>query len=180
MKTPLIAIASILTLSAGLAACGDKTAAPGAEKAKGAEAAATASNLSFDAQGVPIRKPGLWETVHVAGDHLGEEPIRQCLGDLDEEDRQQLFGESEHCKTTIDRARGGLRVHAVCSQAGVNTDSTMTLSGSDTEHTMALEVKIDNTADSAPASTIKTVTKSRWVGACPAGMQPGDLVQDGE
>lgn len=180
MKTSLIAIASILTLSAGLSACGDKAAAPAADKAEAAEAAATASNLSFDPKGMPIFKAGLWESTHLEGEEKGES-TRMCVGpELDAETREQLFGEQPGCTKSVDRARGGLKVSAVCAQGGVNTKMNITMVGSQTEQLMTMDMAIDNTADAEPASTHKMVLKSRWVGACPAGMQPGDLVQDGE
>ncbi|WP_292092797.1 DUF3617 family protein [Brevundimonas sp.] len=177
MKIPsLITLASVLALSA----CGDQTAAPGADKAEAGETASTASNLSFDPAGMPIFKAGLWESTHVEGDEKGESN-RMCVGpELDAETREQLFGEQPGCTKSVDRARGGLKVSGVCVQSGVHTKTNITMVGSQTEQIMTLEMAIDNTADAEPASTHKMAIKSRWVGPCPVGMQPGDLVQDGE
>jgi len=177
MKTRfLITLASVLALSA----CGDKAAAPGVEKAEAGEAAATSSNLSFDPNGMPIFKAGLWESTHLEGDEKGESN-RMCVGpELDAETREQLFGEKPGCTKTVDRARGGLKISAVCAQSGVSTKMNVTMVGSQTEQLMTMEMAIDNTADAEPASVHKMVMKSRWVGPCPAGMRPGDLVQDGE
>lgn len=181
MKThSLIALASVLALSAGLSACGDKAAAPAADKAQGGDAAATASNLSFDPSGMPIFKAGLWESTHVEGDQKGESN-RMCVGpELDAETREQLFGEQPGCTKSVDRARGGIKVSAVCARDGMNTKMNITLVGSQTEQLMTMDMTLDTAGDAAAASTHKMVVKSRWVGPCPAGMQPGDLVQDGE
>lgn len=182
MKThSLIALASVLALSAGLAACGDKTAQPGDEKAaaKG-EAAGEASNLSFDASGMPLFKAGLWESRSV-GDGEDNEVTRTCVSaELDAETRQQLFGESEGCTKKIDRTRGGLRITGVCEQYDVRTDMTITMVGNQTQRTMTLEMKVDNLRDPEPATGHKMTVVGKYVGPCPAGMQPGEEMDSGE
>lgn len=181
MKThSLIAFASVLVLGAGLAACGDKTAQPGDKAAAKGEAAGEASNLAFDAGGMPIFKAGLWESRSVGGDDDGE-VTRTCVGpELQAETREQLFGESEGCTKNIDRARGGIRVTGVCEQAGVKINTVLTMVGSQTKRTMTLEMGVDNTADAEPGSVHKMVVESKYVGPCPAGMQPGDEMDSGE
>lgn len=182
MKThSLIAFASVLALGAGLAACGDKTAQPGDDKAAAnGEAAGEASNLSFDASGMPLFKAGLWESRSVGGAD-DSEVTRTCVGpELDAETREQIFGESEDCTKNIERARGGVRVTGVCDQAGVKINTVVTMVGNQTERTLSLEMGVDNTADSEGASTHKMVVNSKYVGPCPAGMQPGDEMDSGE
>jgi len=183
MKTnSLIAFASVLALGAGLAACGDKTAQPGEEKAAAAgEAGAESSNLSFDASGMPLFKAGLWESRGVGFGGEDDEVNRTCVGpELDAETREQIFGESEGCTKTVDRARGGLRVTGVCEQADVRTDMTLTMVGTQTQRTFNMEMKVDNLRDPDPAVTHKMTVVGKYVGPCPAGMQPGDEMDNGE
>lgn len=181
MKTQsLIVLASALALSAGLAACGDKTAAPGEQNAA-AKGDTPASNLSFDASGMPLFKAGLWESRTVEGGEEGEGVTRTCVGpELDAETRQQLFDDQPGCTKSIERANGGLRVKAVCEQSVVKTEMTVVMTGNQTQRTVALDVKVDDTSDPEPASVDRMVAEAKYVGACPAGMQPGDEMDSGE
>lgn len=163
MKTrSLISLAMVLALSAGLSAYGQPLA----------QNAARASNLTFDAQGVPIFRPGLWEVVDEDGD--GQ---KVCLGaGLTYELREQLFTRREECTHNIDRSGGALRVSGTCAKDGMQIDADATIIGDQTRHVITLKVGFVRAGQAPIGHTM--VMQSRWLSACPAGMQQGDILQE--
>lgn len=166
MKTHyLITLATVLALSAGLSAHDKSAAQPPAQSPR-------ASNLTFDAQGVPVFRPGLWEVVDEDGD--GQ---KVCLGaGLTDELREQLFTRREECTHNVDRSGGALRVSGMCARDGMQISADATIVGDQTQHVITLQVGF---ARPGQAPTGHTMTmRSRWLSACPAGMQQGDILQE--
>lgn len=162
---PLITLATVLALSAGLSA-GNETIA------QTARPALPPSNLTYDAQGLPVFKPGLWDAVDEDGDST-----KICLGaGLTDELREQLFTKREECTQNIDRSGGALRVTGMCTKDGMQISGNATIVGDQTQHVITLEVGFTR-AGSAPISHAMTM-RSRWIAACPAGMQQGDILQE--
>ncbi|MGA0606136.1 DUF3617 domain-containing protein [Phenylobacterium sp. VNQ135] len=171
-------LARLLVLAAplALAACNAK---PEAETAAASDAAAKASapaeRLTLGADGLPRFREGLWEVTKIDG---GEREVtKRCTGaEVNQEMREMLTRETPDCKT--DRSSGplGIRVHAVCDQGkGLKTETTMTMSGSSTSWSSTLGLYVvtpDGRRDGG-----EMTMKARWIGACPAGVKPGEDVE---
>ena len=164
------ALVSILALT--LAACGEKPAGP----AKAAEAAQEGSSLTFDAAGLPTFKPGLWDVTQRDSD--GEvEHTQQCMGaEATQEVRDFVTRETEGCTKQVNRSGGALVVSGVCTQADVRTDMRVALKGSDTRSEMSIRMTVQNLRTKEAPTTMEMTATGRWVGACPAGVEPGEEV----
>lgn len=161
-----------------LAACGQAGDAKTPAAADIGQAVDTAANtLSLDARGVPRFRQGLWETTKTSEE--GVEKSRECIGTEANQQIVELLTrkDSPECKTNRSSGPGVLKASGTCIHGGVKIRTEFTLTGSDTQHEMRLKIgteKPDGEVDGA-----EVVAKSRWVGACPADMSPGDEVEVG-
>lgn len=158
-----------------LAGCGDRPAAAPEAAVDAVPAETARSALTFGDDGLPTFKAGLWEVSQRDGGEV--ETWRQCIDTgLDPETRASLSAAAEAgCTKTVDRVAGGLVVAAQCEQGGVKIDSRITMRGSQTHQVMEFRMKTDP-GQGAPTETVMTA-ESRWVGDCPAGVQPGERVE---
>lgn len=153
-----------------LAACGK---APEAEAPGPVDAAATApAGLTLGADNLPRVRPGLWEVVQTEDGQ--SETTRHCAGEeVDAEMREMLTRDTPGCKTERSAGPGGLKVKALCDQAGgLKTETDLLMTGSETAYDMKLGIYLLQADGSREGS--ETVIKAKWVGACPAGAKPGD------
>ena len=166
----------------GLVACGEKAPQPAAAAA--AETASAPKGLSgtppLDAQGVPHFRPGLYEVVQTSPD-TAPETTRECMGDkANAEVRKMLLDPPKPgCKVSRSTGAGGLTYHAVCDQNGAQNTLKLNVLGNDTAYKMTLALGITPVPGGERVETVMTA-HGRWIGACPAGMQPGDIVDEEE
>jgi hypothetical protein len=165
---PLLISAVLLAL----AACGKPEAAQTA--AAPPKAAASPAGLTLGADGVPRLRPGLWE---VAKTDDGEtETTRECMGDeANAELREMLTRETPNCKVQRSGGAHGLKVASDCVQSGVRIQTTFTLAGSDTAYDMSLGMHVVKPDGSREGGEM--TAKARWIGACPAGVEPGQTLE---
>jgi hypothetical protein len=166
---------SALTLLAliSLTACGKTETA---EAPKGVDTAAAApSGLVLGGDNLPRFKPGLWEVVQTEDGEV--ETTRHCTGaEVDAEVREMLTRETPGCKTERSAGPRGLRVKALCEQAGgLKTDATVEMTGSETAYDMKIGIYLVNKDGSRDGGDI--TAKAKWIGACPAGVKPGEDVE---
>jgi len=167
----------LLVAAASLAACGQggdaqtTAAAPEATTPRASAAAA----LPLDANGAPRFRPGLWETTKTSSE--GVEKTRQCLGQEANAEIAALLTREDtpECKSTRTSDRGGLKVVATCVQSGVKIHTELVLRGSETEYEMRLKMGAEGADGEVDSDEI--VGRSRWIGACPADMSPGDEIE---
>lgn len=173
MRTVLLTSLSALALCA----CGPKEAAKAsAADGAGAETAAAAGGLTLGADKLPRFRPGVWEVAKVEDGQT--EVTRQCVGDEARDDlKEMLTRETPDCQTQRTVAAGGIRINAVCSQAGgLKTETNLTLTGSATTYDMKLGLYVV-TPDGKRDGGEMTV-KARFTGqACPPGVNPGDDIE---
>jgi hypothetical protein len=169
---PIALFAAALSLSACGQAGDAKTPAPVANTGEAVNAAAT---LSLDARGVPRFRPGLWETTKTSEE--GVEKSRECLGT--EANRQIVEvltrKDTPECKMDRSSGPGVLKVNSTCVHSGVKIRTELVLTGSDTQHEMKLKFGAEKPNGEVDGGEM--VAQSRWVGACPADMAPGDEVE---
>lgn len=168
---------SLFVVAISLASCGEAVApVPQGAMAKAEET----SNLPLDAKGIPRFRPGLWEVVRTDSSGDGQaERWRECLGEEANADLTKLLTATGASACTVSRSRraGGIQVTSDCLQAGVKMKTSLDLTGSETAYRMKLSIGIvspDGTRDGG-----EVTADARWVGACPAGVAPGDQVAVG-
>ncbi|MBU1377501.1 MAG: DUF3617 domain-containing protein [Alphaproteobacteria bacterium] len=165
--TPLALVALV-----SLAACSKPETA---EAPQGVDVAAVApAGLTLGDDGLPRMRAGLWEVVRTDDGEV--ETTRHCTGaEVDAEVREMLTRETPGCKTERAARPSGLKVHAVCEQAGgLKTDATITMTGSETAYDMTVGIYLVKADGSREGSDV--TAKAKWIGACPAGVQPGEAV----
>jgi hypothetical protein len=167
----IVLLASLSALA--LAACGPKEEAK-APPAADVATVAPASGLTLGADKLPRFKAGLWEVVET-GD--GEtETTRHCVGEeVNAEVREMLTRETPDCRTTRSATPAGIKLDAVCSQAGLKTETKLVMTGSPTTYDMKLGIYVVTPDGKREGG--ETVMKARHVGACPAGVKPGEEVE---
>ena len=169
MRLPSLALVALVSL----AACSKPETA---EALQGVDVAAAApSGLTLGGDNLPRFKPGLWEVVQTDDGEV--ETTHHCTGaEVDAEVREMLTREVPGCKAERSASPRGLKVHAICEQAGgLKTDSTVLMTGSETAYDMTIGiylVKPDGTREGGDITA-----KAKWVGACPAGVKPGEDVE---
>ena len=169
MRLPVLALVALVSL----AACAKTETA---EAPKGVDAAAAApTGLVLGGDNLPRFKPGLWEVVQT--DDGKVETTRHCTGaEVDAEVREMLTRETPGCKTERSATRSGLKVHAICEQpGGLKSDASVLMTGSETAYDMTIGiyvVKPDGTREGGDITA-----KAKWIGACPAGVKPGEDVE---
>lgn len=173
MRHPLL---PALALTA-LAACGQPSAtdAEAAPKAPAAPQAAQLSAPPLGADGLPQFRPGLWEVTKT--DSGETETTHECMGPGAEEAFADLLAkEQPNCRVRRSSGAGGLKVSSECDQNGMKIQSELVLTGSETQYDMRLGLYVvgpDGTRDGG-----EMVGEARWVGACPAGVEPGQSVEE--
>jgi hypothetical protein len=133
---------------------------------------------------LPSRKAGLWE-LKMIPETAGAAPqvtMQLCLDAASDRDIMQagLAMSGTSC-SKIDRSQSGdtIVIDATCDIAGRHTVSHTTISG-DFQSAYTLKVVSDSEGGSPalPKHTVIT-QQAKWVGACAAGMAPGDMMMPG-
>lgn len=157
-----------------LSACNAK---PEAETGASTDTAAkptVAEALVMGADGLPRFREGLWEVTKIDG---GEREVtKHCAGaELQSDMREMLTREAPGCKSERTSGPLGIKVRGVCEQGELKTETNLTMSGSATAWNMTLGIHL-LMPDGGREGGEMTM-KARWIGACPAGMKPGDEVE---
>jgi Protein of unknown function (DUF3617) len=130
---------------------------------------------------LPVLKAGLWEVSRASGQQTDKKLITSmCLDDsVQAQMREFSMGVAKEMCAQNDRTIEGNRmtVTATCKlgPTTMKTRSVMVFTGNTSYHT-------DATASYDPPFMNMTEAKStvdgKWVGACKAGQQPGDIVTE--
>ena len=133
----------------------------------------------------PARKPGLWEMR--SSEKGGEQSItvQQCA-DTATDKALQEYGLSQpkmnrkFCKEAMSNEAGKMLVHTeVCKQSDTTVTRRIVMSG---DFNVAYRVESHTVYEPVPKSPPPRddiVAEMRWMGACPAGMKPGDMMMPG-
>lgn len=165
----------ILFISAAvlaLAACGQQQTAN--ESADTGEKTVADGGLTLGADGVPQFRPGAWEIVE-AGDG-GKEARRECVGGEATPQLREMVTRDYPKECKVDHESGSDRFYlkASCPQNGLTIDSELDLKGSDTQFEMKFGAFV--TMPDGKRQGGGTTLSGRWVGECPAGVQPGQQI----
>jgi hypothetical protein len=128
---------------------------------------------------LPLRKEGLWELVSTTPD--SKRPPRTQRVCLDRETDALLntmgvtVGKQVCSKNDVHVSGNRVTIHSVCDFGGsqLTSEGVITYSG---DSSFRNEVHGHFQPAMAGVSETHTVQEGKWLGACPAGMKPGDLV----
>lgn len=125
-----------------------------------------------------MRKPGLWEVaVRAEGESLlRQQKVQQCTDART--DAMMLMvvvpGQEDCHESRIRKHQGRYDIHTVCYVHDNRVEAHVQLSGNfSTAYEGRFDVKYSQPVRHNPGPTR---FEGRWLGACTAGMQPGDMV----
>jgi hypothetical protein len=127
----------------------------------------------------PALKEGLWtihtQTVDQPGDKKTEGTRSICRNHA-YDDRVRALAKSQNCKTISENASGAAATSETeCSAGGsvIRSKGTTTFTGDTATHS---ETHSSYTPAFNGVSETTMIMDQRYVGSCPAGMEPGDMM----
>ncbi len=134
----------------------------------------------------PARKPGLWEMRSTEKNGARESISVQQCADAATDKALQEYGLNQpkmnrkFCKEDMRNEAGKMLVHTeVCKQSDTTMTRRIVISG---DFNVAYRVESHTVYEPAPKPAPRNddiVAEMRWMGACPAGMKPGDMLMPG-
>jgi hypothetical protein len=134
------------------------------------------------AQDIPMRRAGLWDvTITHDGANAPPQTMQQCT-DADTDKMMNAFGgaiSADLCsQQEVKKVGATLVITATCQVGQMKSISQSVVSGDFTSNYM---VKVTSKIEGAPAAAQAmaggtTTIQAKWVGACKAGQQPGDII----
>jgi hypothetical protein len=122
----------------------------------------------------PARKPGLWEVKTTIGDHGRAVTVQQCIDATTDQMLQSSAGpfSAPLCSgREVKASDTGMTIDSRCSFNGKAAGAHADITGSfDSAYTMTVTAE----GDDLPAA--KMTMQGKWLGACAAGQQPGDVI----
>ncbi|HVZ13347.1 MAG TPA: DUF3617 family protein [Bauldia sp.] len=144
-------------------------------------AAAIALPAAADELNLPARKSGEWQlTMQVAGHQM---VTKQCVDEAtDKEMMQSSFAQAGSKCSSIKQSQDGntFTVDATCSLNGGITTNTHAVVTGDFQSEYTVDAVTDMTGGPPQMPKHSEIKQDvKWVGACPAGTQPGDIEMPG-
>ena len=141
------------------------------------------SQSTVAAGALPHRKSGLWETTMSAQQRPGGGyKSQQCIDEkTDEITQRRALGTEQTTKCEHQDFRtmpGGYETTSVCTTTRGTLTSKLRITG-DLQSAYRMEVSSHHEPAVGKLADASTVIDAKWLGACPAGMKPGDLRVNG-
>jgi hypothetical protein len=122
----------------------------------------------------PARKPGLWEIKTTIGDRGRPVTVQQCIDAATDQMLQSSAGpfSAPLCSSReVKASDAGMTIDSHCGFNGKPASAHADITGSfDSAYTMTVTAE----GDDLPAA--KMTMEGKWLGACSAGQQPGDVI----
>lgn len=129
---------------------------------------------SVSAADAPARKPGLWEVKTTIEGQGRAVTVQQCIDAATDQMLQSSAGPFAAPLCTareVTKSDGGMTIDTHCSFNGKAANAHAVVSGSfDSAYTMTV------TAEGGALPPVKMSTEAKWLSACAAGQQPGDVI----
>ena len=133
--------------------------------------------IQASADDAPARKPGLWEVKTTIQDSGRAVTVQQCIDAATDQMLQSSTGPFSAPLCTgrdVKKSEAGMTIDSKCSFNGKPASAHAVVTGSfDSAYTMAVTAE----GDDLPAT--KMTMDGKWLGACAAGQQPGDVIMAG-
>jgi len=122
----------------------------------------------------PARKPGLWEVKTTIEGQGRPVTVQQCIDAATDQMLQSSTGpfSAPLCEEReVKKSDSGMTIDSRCKLKGGVASAHAAVTGSfDSAYTMTV------TAEGGELPPIKMTSEGKWLGACAAGQQPGDVV----
>jgi len=122
----------------------------------------------------PARKPGLWEVKTAIEGQGRPVTVQQCIDAATDQMLQSSAGPFAAPLCTgreVTKSDIGITIDTHCSFNGKPANAHAVVSGSfDSAYTMTV------TAEGGALPPVKMTIEGKWLGACTAGQQPGDVI----
>ncbi len=113
------------------------------------------------------------------GGPVGARTVQQCIDAATDDLLRTRSNEGQNCsRPEVERSGSRYKVRTLCENNGVKStvDGEYTMSG-DTRYTGDMKMTFDPPMSGVSEMNMKM--EGRWLGACKAGMKPGDVVMQG-
>jgi hypothetical protein len=135
------------------------------------------SAASAAADEAPSRKPGLWEVKTSIDDGGRSVTLQQCIDAATDQMLQSSAGpfSAPICaRRDVKKLEGGMTIDTQCTFNGKPASAHAVVTGSfDSTYTMRV------TTEGADLPATRMTMEGKWLGACAAGQQPGDVIMAG-
>ena len=122
----------------------------------------------------PARKPGLWDVKTAIEGQGRAVTVQQCIDATTDQMLQSSAGPFSvpACfGREVKPSEGGMTIDSRCSFNGKAANAHAVVTGSfDTTYSMTV------TAEGGELPAVKMTMAGKWLGACAAGQQPGDVI----
>ena len=129
---------------------------------------------SVSAADAPARKPGLWEVKTAIEGQGRPVTVQQCIDAATDQMLQSSAGpfSAPSCAAPeVTKSDNGMTIDTHCNVNGKVGNAHAVVTGSfDGAYTMTV------TAEGGVLPPVKMTMEGKWLGACAAGQQPGDVV----
>jgi Protein of unknown function (DUF3617) len=130
---------------------------------------------------MPTRKAGEWEIkMDFAGHNLPARTMRECIDAVSDRQMNNIGGEGNCSKRDISKLGDTMVVDSVCQFGAATTRSHAVMTGS---FDSAYTVEVTSTRTGGPpipgmaaGGTSHMKIAAKWLGPCPAGERPGDIM----
>jgi len=129
---------------------------------------------------LPEQKEGLWsiqrQTIDNPGNKKSESTSKICRNHAYDQHANSLAKNVKGCTTVSESFEGGkysIEMHCVVAGTVIESKGTTTFQGDTSTHS---ESHATYTPAMAGVSETTTIMDQKYVGSCPAGTQPGDMM----
>ena len=127
-----------------------------------------------EAADLPARKPGLWEVKTTLEGHGRAVTVQQCIDAATDQVLQSSAGPfaAPACpEREVKKSDNGTTIDSRCNFNGKAASARAVITGSfDSAYVMTV------TSEGADLPAMTMTSEGKWLGACAAGQQPGDVV----
>jgi hypothetical protein len=139
------------------------------------------SSPAVDAVDPPLMKEGLWsirnQSTSRPGDKKSDQTVTICRSHAFDQHALQDEKSVKGCKTISESLQGNeysIHSHCVAASTEIDSKSTVTFKGDSAAHS---ESHATYTPALSGISETTLIQDQKYVGSCPAGVQPGDITQ---
>ncbi len=138
-----------------------------------------ASGTSGQAETMPARKAGLWESTTITADQ--NVTARQCIDANTDQFAQGVFGGGQNCsKNTLTKTSAGYEGASACTIGTVSAVAKSVITG---DFDSKIHMVVDTTLTGLPGAKEpvqrQMVIDATYLGPCETGQSPGDIILPG-